>query len=1762
MFTPLSRFFHSASLRTRYSDALGRALAGQRIDTSEQAWLLSIAQPMQSEPDPVRVDRLLLADGAVQTFDLVAALVLSHTDVAIPKVYLYTLADGLEAFNDRAALLDVLLSRFSPAPQDALFEVQRIEGDPFKAQMLAVIDHQARHVEQLSSVLRQTPTLMDAANAALGLRLRETLPQMSIDPKAHILQVVPITQSDDLIPFTQTLTQAAFQDFCGVPLSAVGRRQFLDTRGRVAGPSDHALFTTAIANAVATTPQVYGQMLRAYWRGIWRDRRTRRDLAIESFKNSVHFEMYSRLHDGSVGADRFRALLPLLRSTVGAPPAGSPLRCQRLNISVGNSAPMALAGTFILQPDKNDASILWFSPQHTLVNFQSVTALVQHLTTSAGRRQMRAAVALQDQPVLLSPGPLQVEPQDIGEPLFMDRVDSILELQHRNLAYAAGIFSASDQRVPMLDDALDIRALLDPRQLRFSEGRWRDDGSAAFRDRWLGPSLSTSPSSTDASGADPAATRPLSWIEQTREFDAKVERLRQMDPVLPQHAADLLQRYLCVLINEPVDPTKVQVHWLVPRSDAAVDDASPGVAVSEAQQAVTMDLVTLLLECVSGRRDGRLPRGAQVRWMTAASGGSLEVEAVNHALEKARAEFAERYLQRFTQDRTGPVRRQDSCVLPFAEALNLREDAMRLGLALATRQGWIDKPCSDMVWQLMNRPARALRQALGTPVTDAFFVSLTYGDHAHARLGDTLALRQGDDADSPIVLWSCTSGWVQFESLQRLESVLLGKFYGAHRERWLDLLGELDGARVRNYLLDADHGPLALRLDRIDGHVIEALQQQALAHQQQRVGQLCPRAARQGLQGTLMASLAPEAELDWLLSDMLDELAVRIRNSLFEALLPTWLTSASVAEQRLYDELLHRYYLDSDGGKDFLFDIPPLGAYTRERLATALNRDFPGQALDPDRIGVVSQQYVSALPPVGQLPSSVPAATIRHRETLTEYAINRFIDYQDAAISVASDDQPQAVALLTPTYLRRLIRTLDIGTGYRTLLSEALNPADPQFPKRKRLFIEQVPSVIQAITLSEKLQGKLSLVGYQFVASIFEMPDGLAREPVSGVQIIITPLQLVADAGMTPDRAAGVYLIRPTSGEAGPIVLCALHHSPFMFREYASEAALLEDIRQDRPLQALLLERLDPKVHRRYAHGGFVEPHLPFLENGPGDVPFERPGPVTLAVAEIKGNALQVLFDDTVKLLIDASVANTVTNDETDRAGRVFLAKLGFEQVMTLLPDKLVALIMLWQSQDLFRASAAAASQHRWGEALSEFSAALGVMVSVREKRLDDNPTEDVDVTESNANRETTPAPAFSWRTASLTTAQRVALSRLEAREVTLQSLRHDPLLNLYRGEPGDTSYAVVEGKVYQVQQLSENGDWRIVGENGQPGPRLLLDGTQHWQLDLDLRLRGGGGASGRYHQSRVDQMAEDLIVIEASGMPQIRQLYRDRARRIGQAHLKAKRYLEDAMDNLHAYRRQPGQASKVKDIIGDFFGTDAPEPWLVDSVDRAARGLFAAIMDSSLAPFTSTRYVVGSTRSGSEGVTAFIVTGDPKQRIFLTERFFNVPHFALKPAARAEGFDPAAHYRAANLIHELSHQVLDTYDIEYLESMAPYPDLLADDSADALATRVMAARLHGERLSHRSTRDMLFTVYEAGRRRDLQQADGRGYEVILRLTGKKTVDQARDVFLADLRVRSEIILRNADSLTLLILKLGRRNFTVPTPPPIRRNRALQDVVA
>jgi hypothetical protein len=1728
-------YFHAQALRARFVQNLDHALHHGDISDQEHQWLLAVANAGTSDPGRApRIDRLLTDEGSPVSDEMVAALLISHPEPGDTPVYLHTLLHGLQRFEDRTALLAALGSLFS-ADRGVLpvLEYQLYQAPLFEQQMLTVVDQRARHLAELAERLQQVPAWQDALALTLQQQLASALPGISLDPVTHSLHIlqddpaVPGESAGASIVAVQTLLRAAVDQCLGVKLPAGRRRVFLGARGQILDVTESQPWQQALDETVKNFKWGYEAQLGDYWRSARPGQQSSRDLAATALARGFRQELLRRREDGSLAADEFRDLAAALQQPEQFATPARPLRFRKLSVAMGDQEPLKLAGIFVVQ--FLDVPTLWlYSSTSGLRRFASQDALRDYLADPAQHGEVLRHLSLNDHRLFNlaqpQPQPLHLRLDEIERGLFLDRIDSIIGLQQRNLSFAldqpridaAGLGA-------MIDDALDVRHLIDPRLLRVNPAARWSENPAGFAQRWLSTPVSPPPSTHDHAEDDD------SWSSLVTALDSRMQGLLNVRPELESSARQALDLYLAVLCDTPVDALDIEVQ--------------PPVALNPAP--ASRSLLALLLERCSGYSDQPVPGDSLIvqrstTYVTPEPVAQLTPLLINHLLSRAAADLFSGYLRQVQRFNGKPFREGGVQMQPGTLSWVIREQLLRLEYGIQERIEVLDRQRLQMCEQVINRPLRDLRLSLGDAITEVYTLSLVHDSLGAAiALTNTFILRQPAVEGSGLVFWSAFKGLQAMDSLPALELKLNVWLVSPDtREKWLSLLCERDQSLLRSYLEQPQHPLLRLTLNRVDGHFIQALQQAEQVRRYRNVEWAWADARHCRLKAAGFSRLVDLAVSDDRTRTVLDVVSLGLQNLLLQSMLPSWLVDASNRELAAYLELMQRYYLANQDREDFLAGIPLLDAFAREQLRTQLKQDFAGHTLDPDSIWVNLTRYVAAPAVPGEIPSAIPAATHVDSETLSDYALNHFSTIRGAHLSLSFSQGMTPVPGFTSSYVESLVRTLDIGARYRELITRKLSPDSPDFAQRRKRFIEQMPSRMLMAAFDLQLQKQLSPKAYDFVENVINMPDGLAREPVHGQDITLRAMRLVAQPGMTPDTVPGVYLIGPRDISQGPVVLHALLNDDFIFKEYASQAALMEELQAIGPLQTLVLARLDELRQRRYAHGGFIEAHVPWSTEGLQSVPLGSPGPVTLENHPEQGNVIQFLFQQTLDVLIGISKTQTVTTAEVDWLSFVHLMTLGVEQALSFMPGKLGQLVAAWQSQALFKASAASVHDRNWGQAFSEFSAAVGMLVTARKA---DDETRVEERSRGAGIQENQSPPGFSWRGNALTPELKDRLRAFEVHDVALNTLQKDELFNLYQNLETQQVFAPVEGQVYQVR--NDQGRWRIVGELGE-GPWLASNEHQQWALDLASGLLGGGGVSTRFAAATTTAEVENIFNVLASGMPDIRAAYLDKAMMIAQARQQALVYLRNCLHNLNPVTPGTALDGRAAREIGTFFGVQVPSTSLLGVIKQMVEELLVALTDPSLAPAFSRRFVVGTNKPGNESTIGFVVKADPRQRIYLTERFFENRPFLLKTLGVGQGsFNPGTHFRAATLIHEVSHLANDTHDIAYLESGAPFNDLLDDSNVDTAQLKLALQMIQSHSLSHRSRARDLFQKYGASGLRDLKSRDGAGKDAILRITGQPTLDKARQVFLTVPERRAEVILNNADSVTLLITLLGRQRW-------------------
>lgn len=1723
MASSITPWFHHQALVRRFSQSLQQALDTRHISAGQRLWLQRLVDDQQPDGQPAlqalpRVDQVVVDSELPLGNELSAAWVISDPHDSQAPVFLDTLLNGIEVFASREALNEAITQRYlHHFAMTQTLELQHVEGNPFVQRMHSIVTEQVRQLDALSEQLDDLPAL----RTAIGTKLQQQFPEPGIDVFTHRLQeVIEDPGSGQQVVGTLTLVDAAFQDYGKQPAGVENpvRRVLLDETGARLDEAQGVIWAATLSRVGVGLVDSYEELLSNYWNRPYRGGGTLREFAARALADAFRHELLQAWASHGLRAADVQQLGAVLLS-----PVVDPARCKvwQPSLILNGAAAPKLAGVFVLELIGSLRTGLYmFSAQDGLRYFASRALLEAHFRSPGGLAHLLSLTSLNEHEALHSQTLERVRLDAIDQPLFGKMLDSIIALQKRNLQHVLSLPVIHAVRCAVrVDDALDVRHLLD-RRLGGLHDSWRwSSGQDGFVERWapVQTLVEFSTAQMDQVMYSPANA----WHGQLGTLDLFLAQQCERYEKVAGCMRDTLNRYLAAHGAENLDARDL---WL------------------ESQATRSTRLISLALEWVSGLAPGRLPDDCKlVSGDPAVRLGQISlmpIDLLEWLLEQVKGEFVQRYASHLQRFFTRPLRWLDTQVRPGLSQGLILDAALHLELSIERRRQELDARSLDMFQQMLERPVRGLRQALGNQAIEVFTVQLRYDPQQPALALDNVLVLTQAAAPGWHVVWSLCSDLSEYASMAVLERGLAGRFGSSSSSAdWMRLLPVSDRARLQSHL-DGLPGELHLQvqLQRLDGHVIETLQQRNLQRHCAQTLQVLRRAQPWKLPADGLRHLLSESECSDPGRQVLDRLGVDMEIMLADALLPGWMKQASVWQLFRLSAYIERWYVACYSSPDYLFGIEEPGEYACNRLQSRFAQDFPGKTLDPDKIIVTLTHYTAAPVAIGEIPSSLPAMTIRQSTSLTEYVIGRFAANQDGALSVTMPDGQATEAVITADYLRTLVRELDIGNTYRLLLKNKFTVGQPGYATRLKYYTEQVPPLELLRTYAMRIRDELSVEGFRFVEAILTMPEAALRLPVLERDVMITPLSLRAGEGLVPDRVPGAFIIAPAASQPGPWLLCTLFNADFHLQEYADQASLLNALHTDAGLQQFILSRLPAPARRLYEHGGFIEPHLPFSTESDLDVPWETPAPVTVAITPIEGNALHALFAGTGEVLQWWFGKLSVTNAEEDWAASKFLWTLGAEQILALVPGRLGALIGLWQSQSLLRDSAVDVVQLQWGKAAAELLAAVAVLLTTRRAPEGELPelTETAGMPEQALGQH----QRLSWGNNSLTPEIWSRLRPYQVEDLDLGSLVKDPLVNTYTDPGSGLTYASVIGALYRVDR-DEYG-WFIVGELGR-GPRVFIRDGQ-WQLNLQLGLRGGGGILTRIKSGLVSAEVDEVLIVEATGMDEIRRKYRTHARDIAEAHTQAREYLENSLDNLDHRMPNGQQHMRVTAILKDFFDINVPPATLYDTVRHSVSRMHTALMDGTLSPLNSKRYVVGVRRSVLDEVTAFSFPVEPAKRIYLTERFFRDPTCRLKPHVLARNqFNQGRHYRATVLIHELSHLYCGTEDMAYIDAHVPFMDLLEDNSEYRRTIKHELQTLQ-RGLSWRTPSNQLFRA---------QRADGLWYDLaehnakqkILHITGRRTFEDAREVFYTNDAVRSEVILGNADSVALLVTLLGRERL-------------------
>lgn len=576
--------------------------------------------------------------------------------------------------------------------------------------------------------------------------------------------------------------------------------------------------------------------------------------------------------------------------------------------------------------------------------------------------------------------------------------------------------------------------------------------------------------------------------------------------------------------------------------------------------------------------------------------------------------------------------------------------------------------------------------------------------------------------------------------------------------------------------------------------------------------------------------------------------------------LPDWLRTASSADRLDYSRKLAALAVAAERaeGKSWDDDLLPLLEYARKTLQDALRQDHPDLTwLTLDDITVhIDKVVAAAIPAAGQV---VAVGSVEHLQmSVARFALGNLCAIPAGTLRLSMRDGGPPPSWLTVDYLKQLVVRVDIGGTYPALVRTHLIIDPTEAARRQRLFADQLRVQLPLKALEQKIRGEggLTQAGYRRVCGLLTPSQKLAGDT------ILRPLAWVVEPGAVADEVCNMFVIGAQDTAVGPFVLYRpLARLPLM--EFATWSDLRDAIAKAGELQDDVLPWMSEQGRRRYANGGFDQPHTVRFGQGSEFAPIDRPAPAQLGSDPVRGDLIQMLFDANARALVDLADQESVSNAESRWALLQRAGWLGLDLVMPFLSGAVGN--ALWLVQLMSAVDQVLVAQKRnvgreqrqaWNSLVLTISMILlhqgfapRLQASSREvpARLDE--TELVNLQPEAAESASAQVPSglvrqldFSWSSLqhTLTPDQAQRLERLR--------VMPEPALINPSNEPGRQGlyahdgqwWARLDSGVYQVGFSDDEVHVLDPQDPDSNGPRLKRVGKA-WTLDLALGLRGGG---------------------------------------------------------------------------------------------------------------------------------------------------------------------------------------------------------------------------------------------------------------------------------------------------------------------------------
>ncbi|MCM2362295.1 DUF6543 domain-containing protein [Pseudomonas sp. SR18] len=1648
---------------------------------------------------PMRVERLLLNPTGQSAIALAGAFMMSPTPDD-NKAVLYTPYGGLELFESRAFLLSELQERLTQPEQrvdllrflaiserDLLPVTARpavtaevILGAVMHDQEQAILAAQQKNVAWMLDELRKLPNLHSMLDTLLGIMARSYFPGLNqADTRVNFFSLASAGENSRWVasdPLRDVLLRFYVNQAWPTDQTHTFFNSKHDTRAFTQKQliQDQQRWDRVVEQTSGILAKLLGSLLQTYWNEDINAGNSRLKLFAEVMSEKFRADLLFKHQDEILSTEESQSLRAvLLPNQAARTESARHLRIEKVQVHAPYHHYVELASTLMIS---NSHAYLYTQTRglQVLKDLDDLNATLLAMLKAAGHEdELLNFLSLDERSLFIGMNQIQVTGQPIAGNVFQDMLDGIVAKQLSNLEHALGLYrrSASDiDLAALLDHALDVRTMLDSRLLeQDAGGRW--------------------------------TVHPVN-LGNGRPTTVRAEQAkRKLQTLLSIEDAMALKRKHYITLSElaahALEVVLTKKHLDLKPAEVYINTYATAAQERELRLPQTStSMVAHFIKRVAHKASAL--KSSPHTWFygprregSANKLNNLTVDSFNAVIDQAMKTFTQHDLRQLPHQ----LLENNQAHLSYAMLQGLSGEAELSRLYKSLSPGNLALLASVLNPDSLR--SRQHRHGLNGFLPDAFGLTLNLGATLQPQpLANCFVLTERGGLDpvhsGAALLWTPRYGFEAFASIRALRDAL--------EQRLQDPLNRLyliENLAVSRRLPHQTYrlGPL----QRIDDHVLNNRQQTYSDLVRDEIDHLLlMNLGAKRFQECMDALIrrAPPSNLPRAIS--------MARAMIRQQELPVWLGLARPDEQILQAELLEQYRLAALDERDYLHSITPMREHAVSSLSTLLATRFPGQLVNPDNILIAGRIGLDG-----------------NALSLTDFALKHLPELRADEIRLRSRTAMPLPDTLDGNAIEQLVRQLDLKSHFQQQLTTHLKGQSEDTRKRRHLFCRQLPWQILQYAHQLKLDERLSASAWNFIAQVFDMPDGVARAAVRGVTAIIRPLELIATAGAAKAKALGCYLIGPEAGASGPSVLYAPCSATHLLKEYANEAALLNEFTSPGALQEWVVGQLQAPHQATYRN---------LLRQRWG----RKPSDIHLGASPITGNLLEQLFKDNIEQLLQMLDRQFTPSGKTQWDAVTSLLTKGIHNSLQFLPGKLAYPMVVWRSYKLFLASAENLQQHRWQNALRTFVGGVAELASLR-KGLDALFPPASPAQESTTLEQRPPA-ATSLAELGLTAPGRTQLNAFEARDVALVDLEKSAQTHVYTDKTNTRHFVPLAGKVYPVKKAGEH--W-CLSQAEQQGPYVQSNAQGEWTLDLDRHHPRYGKTLSRYSYNFFNRMAvREAINIEAVGIRAIAALSSWKAQCINEALNVATYYAVTAKRNLLHFATLRAPGSRLGRFFSELFGIVTLTSEQLQRVERRVDEVLDELTNHTLIGPDSMRFVSGTHRLDRHTNFAFVLPDDADHKIYLLDRFFDPP-MDIYQNRLTTPFNLSAHARATTLIHEITHIKSLTEDLAYLDSMRPFPDLINVNISGSSAMKTDLTDLRENALSLSTPISMLFRTWDAFTQ-EWQDFSSDNKKKVLSSTGCRTLEDARTVFMSNSDKRIDTILANADSVTCMITELGR----------------------